>query len=142
MKSPRILGQMLAVCLPGLAGLFAISGQSSAPLASQFSTEVTAEHVEFAGDANSVYSQPMEEIRLVIQQGLQAEPVDISAYLHDALTQLYGKSLSEASAMTYHMTWVDGKPVVVCDGEDTFEISFGARGTILVVARHSMQVPR
>lgn len=142
MKSPRILGRTLAVCLPGLAGLFVLSSQSSAPLAAQFSTEVTAEHVELAADANSVYSQPMEEIRLVIQQGLQADPADIVSYLHDVLSQLYGKSLSEASAMTYHMTWVDGKPVVVCDGEESFEITFGERGTIQVVARHSMLVPR
>lgn len=138
MKSPRILGHMLEVCLLFLAiALFIVPSGAYLP---------------YSPDASSlsIQLQNKSDVRSSLDSSALAEVSDLVALayttaderssdavlLRNALAGQYGADFSESAAPpVYHLEWdpVNERYVVVCTGTTTFAVDFSSGETVLVV---------
>lgn len=143
MKSSRFLGQMLALCLPGLAvGLVVFpSGapalSSANPALPIFVEDLSIRHLEDSVSIVSVIGPEFTQVRQTVQNGyLQAAP-GTTTYdiLHAALSSAYGAQLIESSEpMGYCLEWDEElqKWRLICLERLIFTIGFGIQGHVVV----------
>lgn len=147
MNSPRFVGQMLALCLPGLIALAPVvqsrtpqSGPRLVPTGS-----VSIWHREAGQYRQSLETPMVQQVQYLLDRvrTLEGPGLDTHQRARAVLSEHYGDRMAVTSApMTHYVRVWDPQLgwVIVCISISTLEIDFGRRGTVVVETTDEMPV--
>ena len=149
MNAPRFVGQMLALCIPGLIA-FVPYVQARAPRSERTrpvpTGSVSVWHREVGQYRQSADTLMVLQVRALVERALSLSGpgLDTHRRAQVALSARYGERMLVSSAAVAKYVWVWDpvleRWVIVCLSASTLEIDFGRRGTVLVETREEMPV--
>jgi hypothetical protein len=147
-KSPQFLGQVLALCLPGLIAVVpAVQARSPQlqPTRPVPSGSVSIRHREVGQYRQSVDTSMVMQVRWSVDRALALQGPELTTFqrVKTVLSQRYGtRMLASSAAPGYAWMWnpVLEKWVLVCLSTSTIEIDFGRRGTVVIETTETMPV--
>lgn len=146
MKTPRFVGQTLAVCLSA-ALAFSPTAQVQSPSRirsnSPAANSVVVWHHEASQHRIAAELPLVARVRAFIEQAIEIQSPELSqaTTVREALSEHFGTRMTE-TASPPHYVWVriDGQWVLVCLTVTEFQIDFARWGHVVVQTQDEMPV--
>jgi hypothetical protein len=146
-KSLRLLGQVLALCLPAsIAVVPAVQASPPAQMPTAPTGSVSIWHGEVGRFRQSADTPMVVQVRSLVERAmrLQGPALDLHRRAYLALSARYGSRLLESSATAAGYVWmwnpVLERWVMVCLSSSTLVVDFGRSGTVVVRIEQEMPV--